>query len=316
MDAIYSSGPPWSGHLVGLKLATEFDLPWVADFRDQWVSDPFDDPPTPTALLRKDLIDEARVVQRADLILCVVETMRRVLHERYPERSAGDIVTILNGFDPENLEASRRDGTGPPADRLRFVHTGHFYGKRRVEPFLAAYRKWREGDATIAAKSELELIGGSGTYLEELRARVLASGSIESIHVEAEIPYQVSLRRQAEATVLLLVGFTGHGEETQMSGKIFEYLSVRRPILALAPAISPLGEVLRQSGVRHWIVQPNDEGAILKALRQIGEAWSRGELDGPQSSESLAAFDRREQTKQLVQVLNLAIARRTASLSR
>src|SRR4030095_16392971 len=32
-DAIYSSGPPWTSHLIAARLASEFKLPWVADFR-------------------------------------------------------------------------------------------------------------------------------------------------------------------------------------------------------------------------------------------------------------------------------------------
>jgi hypothetical protein len=319
IEAIYSSGPPWSAHLVALKLAKEFELPWVADFRDQWVADPFDLPQPPRELIERDRVDEARVMQRADFVVCVVDTLREVLRTRYPERRPEEIVTIMNGFDPAILSgisfAPRAEEDGEAA-RLRFLHTGHFYGKRRVEPFLEALNEWLEAEPAMAPRIQVSLLGGLGDYLARIRARVAAAGDSEYVRIEPDTSHHEAVQRQAEATVLLLVGYAGPGSETQMSGKIFEYLAVRRPILALAPPASPVGDVLRASGVKHWIVSPDDHGGLVSALRAIGAAWREGKLAGPQGASSLAAFDRSEQTKQLAEVLERASARRGGKTAR
>ena len=36
VDAIISTGPPHSMHLIAMKLKKELGIPWIADFRDPW----------------------------------------------------------------------------------------------------------------------------------------------------------------------------------------------------------------------------------------------------------------------------------------
>jgi hypothetical protein len=314
IDAIFSSGPPWSSHLVALRLANQFRLPWVADFRDQWIADPFDEPPTPPSVVWRDRRAERRVMQRADVAICVVDTLRDVLRSRYPERAAADIITVMNGYDPDILEGISLDGDqGPGAGKLELLHAGHFYGKRRIEPLLAASEEWLARDPALRPAFRISVLGGAPDYLEELRARIAAAGSPEYVQLAGEISHHESIQLQARASVLLLVGFAGPGAETQMSGKIFEYLAVRRPILALAPPESPVGQVLRASGCSHWIVSPDNHAGLVQALTEIGQAWREGNLKTSAATASLAAFSRREQTRQLAQTLDLAIAKRAAA---
>ena len=40
-NVIYSSGPPWSNHLVAVRIVAATGLPWVADFRDPWGGNAF-----------------------------------------------------------------------------------------------------------------------------------------------------------------------------------------------------------------------------------------------------------------------------------
>ena len=308
-DALYSSGPPWTAHLVACQLAAEYGLPWVADFRDPWVSNPR--PFTDEGLRRRHAVLEARLLARADVVVCVLETMRRDFLARYPHRRPQDVVTITNGFDPATFQCvgpGSGGGTGDGSASLTILHTGHLYGRRRIEPLLGALTEWIGEEPAPGPPVRVHLLGGSAEYVAELRSRVARSAAAPWVEVEPEIPHQQALQRQAEATVLLLVGFSGPGEQYQMSGKIFEYLALRRPILALAPFDSPIGDVLLATGVRHWIVSPDDPAGLLRALRDIGHQWRRGNLDGPQSSASLAAFDRRELAKQLAATLELAIA--------
>ena len=313
LDAILSSGPPWSSHLVALRLADEFRLPWVADFRDQWIADPFDEPPTPPSVVWRDRRAEARVMRRTDVAICVVDTLRDVLRSRYPRRAAGDIITIMNGYDPDILEGISLDNNNGSGNKLELLHAGHFYGKRRIEPLLAASEEWLAREPALRDSFRITVLGGAPDYLEELRARLAAAGNPEYVHLAGEISHRESIQLQARASVLLLVGFAGPGAETQMSGKIFEYLAVRRPILALAPPESPVGQVLRASGCRHWIVSPDNHSGLVQALAEIGHAWRSGDLKTSPATAALAAFSRREQTRQLAQALDLAIAKRTSA---
>lgn len=311
LQAIYSSGPPWTAHFVARRLAREFALPWIADFRDPWLSNPFlaDD-----SYEHRHPEDEHQVVTDADLILCVLETMRADFLSRYPRRTQRDVLTIPNGFDPASfasLGTPSGNHAGAPDRSLSVLHAGQVYGRRRIEPLLKAITAWRQGDPALASNLELQLLGGNTEHAAELEARVTAAQAGQWTRIEAEVPHEAALERMADAAVLLLVGFTGRGEQFQMSAKIFEYLAVRRPVLALAPPSCPVGDVLRASGVRHWIVSPDDPPAILQALREIGAAWKGGELAGPQSKTSLSRFDRREQASELAALLDRLVAQQS-----
>jgi hypothetical protein len=127
------------------------------------------------------------------------------------------------------------------------------------------------------------------------------------------VPHREVLRRLTRATILLLVGFSGPGVQYQMSGKIFEYLGACRPILALSPPACPVGDVLREAAVRHWIVSPDDGPGLVSALQDMGRDWRSGKLVSPQSLARLDAYDRREQRGRLAETLDRAIARRTVA---
>ena len=38
VDAIVTTGPPHSAHLIGLDLKRQLNLPWIADMRDPWTT--------------------------------------------------------------------------------------------------------------------------------------------------------------------------------------------------------------------------------------------------------------------------------------
>ncbi len=69
-DALMSSGPPETNHVVGLALRRETGLPWLADFRDPWFGLHLF--PAPTAWHRaRHAKLEAAVLDQAD---CIVAT--------------------------------------------------------------------------------------------------------------------------------------------------------------------------------------------------------------------------------------------------
>src|SRR2546423_11478429 len=80
-DAVITTSPPHSGHLVGLALRAR-GVAWVADFRDGWTFES-DRPPWPLAAQRK--LDEGlerAVVRGADALVAVTEPIAGDLRVR------------------------------------------------------------------------------------------------------------------------------------------------------------------------------------------------------------------------------------------
>ncbi len=83
-EAIISTSPPLTAHLVALHIKKSFGLPWVADFRDGWLGGEY--VPTPTALHRFFHRRWARqVLKQADTVLAVSEPILKSLEAFSPQ---------------------------------------------------------------------------------------------------------------------------------------------------------------------------------------------------------------------------------------
>jgi hypothetical protein len=83
-------------------------------------------------------------------------------------------------------------------------------------------------------------------------------------------------------------------------GKLFEYLAVGRPILAVAPAESSTADVLKLTG-GGWLAPPGDAAGIACVLRQVFEAHRAAQSPRPDPA-SLGRFDRRALTGELSKI--------------
>lgn len=299
-QAIYSSAPQWTSHLIALVIKRLTRLPWVADFRDPWRSSPFRKIPW-RAVDRFDAWLERRVVHDADWVVCNTNPVRADFARRYPE-FAPKFITVPNGFDPEDfaeLAEQRPIGT----DKLLLTHAGCFYGKRRPEPLFRALGLLR--DRTSAARPpSLQLVGHTmcdDTALTTLAARC---GVAELVLVRGEVPHRQALELMRGSDIQLLIGFSGAGAELQVPAKLFEYLGVGRPVLALAPRQSAIADILSQSGADAEICEPEDVGEIASAIARL-EARRAAARDGSSATQnaSITQFHRREQVGRIAALL-------------
>ena len=138
VDAVLTSGPPHSAHLVGLGLRRQrraLGLPWIADFRDPWTGITFYDELPMTPLARAfDARLERRVLRSADRVITVSPTWARDLEEQ-GGLASGAVEVIQNGFDPADFadvdETVREDA-------FEVAHVGSLYGPRNPEALWAA----------------------------------------------------------------------------------------------------------------------------------------------------------------------------------
>ena len=90
------------------------------------------------------------------------------------------------------------------------------------------------------------------------------------------------------ADALLLVANTTPGAEATVPGKLFEYLAVGRPVLAVAPPDSATADVLESIG-GGWLAAAGDPAAIACILQRAFRERSNPPLP---SEVAVARFDR------------------------
>ncbi len=267
IGAMLSSGPPWTSHLVARHLKKKYRIPWLADFRDAWASEPWrvgEDLPRWRDHLDRRL--EASCLAWADRVLCTTDALRQNFICNNPALSADKFVTLPNGFDdavapPNVLE--------PKSDRRVLLHLGDLYGGRRIDTFCEAiaslakdgrlnsfkvvFMGWNHPDIENSARQRFPELIRSG--LIEFRPRVGWGEAQKALY---------------SADILLLV----QGDhKLAVPAKAYEYLQTGKPTFALAEE-GALSQMLETTGLG-VSVDPSDPRDIAARLLQVLELPSR-----------------------------------------
>ncbi len=307
-DVVYSTAPCMSAHLIAATLARKAGAAWVADFRDPWRGNPFRD-------LRYATLDsldawlERRVLRRADHIICNTPTMTRSLVDRCPH-VAGKCSTILNGFDPERLAGvvPLRDAN---AGDFVLTHCGQFYGPRSPKPLLKAVRLAADRSPELAGRLRLVFVGSEGYEGRSLGDWAVDADVDRFVDVLGPRSHGESLSRMAGSDAVLLAGSTGPGRDLQVPGKLFEYLALRRPILATCPATSPIAGILDEARADAVVVEPDDVQGLADALVRLAD----GSRTAPQDAWSgVANFARTHRASELAEIFDRLSGVRLSSL--
>jgi len=202
VDAVFSSSPSITNHLVAGKIARRFGLPWVADFRDLWAL--ASDSASETWTQRRRKRCEQAIVSQADRVVVVTEGLRVAFSEAYPE-SKSKFVLIRNGFDQSDIGAIEPT---PPSDRLVLTHSGILYGgDRNTGPLLQAIARLKERSLLTCENFRLDFVG----HLEpQLLRQIEALGLSGLIKCVGRVPYQESLQRMAASSAALIIVHSSH----------------------------------------------------------------------------------------------------------
>jgi glycosyltransferase involved in cell wall biosynthesis len=289
IDAVVTTSPPNSVHLVGAAVKKATGATWVADLRDSLVAHPHRRAES-MAVRAKEKVDEgvARLVARsADAITCVSDAIADEARRFEPR---GRVVTISNGCDFDDFAGLDY----VPGERFRITHTGSFFGKRDPRPFLTAL-----GRSGLDVEARF-----LGDFRSADRAWAEEQGVAEKIDL---IPYAprrraLELQRDSEALLLLIPEAGGRGKGV-LSGKVFEYLAAERPILALVPPDGAAAELIRETGAG-VVAPPEDVDAIEAALRELHERFANGGLEAPAiPPQTRHRLSRRARAEELAEVL-------------
>ena len=146
-DAIATTGPPHSVHLIGLALKKKWDIPWLADFRDLWREMDYleDFHPTPRTR-RRHLEMERAVVNTADFkTYSSPSTLFSLAPDKRPE-TLSKFELIYNGWDQDDLEdpaPSHRARTGSEEEAaFQLGHFGSLFPTRDAPGLWKAIRQW------------------------------------------------------------------------------------------------------------------------------------------------------------------------------
>ena len=303
-DVAYSSSGPFTSHVAGLFVKRLTGKPWVVELRDgwyRWNRSIFPDYPAWRDALERRL--EAAVIRTADRVVLVTERMADSFRDQYGDLAVDHFSVVSNGFDPSQFDdAPIQDKR---AKTFVVLHAGALYYGRSLAAFLQGVRALAAVDSAFQADFVLRLLG---TLDAAAQAEVARSGLSDCIEVLGHTSHAEAIAAMRSADALLLVANTTPGAEATVPGKLFEYLAVGRPVLAVAPRESATADVLRQTG-GGWLADVSDVNSIACTLRR---AYT--DRTAAIDKNALEAFDRRRLTRDLAVVLDKISADATRRL--
>jgi len=294
--AVMATFGPGTNLLIGAKLAREFGLPLILDFRDLWVDNPVPRWITPLhkAICRR---IETRLSRRATRLIGVSPAMCRHLRERHQKEEA-NVECIPNGFDPALLPRAvdrrdLRDENRP----LRICFTGSVYGPTDFTALFQAVRALADEGAVSPTDLQIEFVGNM-TMQESVR-----EGVAEFVSVRPYVPHAEVFDVFAAADVLMLIEPPGYCVKYSYASKLFDYLLTGKPVLALIEEGENTARVLREAGVG-YIAHPDDRAAIRQRLIELLQSKSQAPRPVDIRKPPYNRFDRRNLTGKLARALN------------
>jgi hypothetical protein len=302
IDAIFATGKPWSGLVVGAQLAKRSGLPLLSDFRDPWITNPFNTNVSPIKA-RLDTRLERSVVATSSIVIANTEELRTEFVQRFPDQSELKFHALMNGFDSDEFDPTCCRST--ENRYFTILHLGFLYLKRDPSNLLLGVRraldqKWLdENDLRIVQIGQVAL-----PYDLMARASDLGLGTILSMR--GELTHADALRTLGEADVLLLLQ---PGTTTQIPSKLFEYLMARRRILAVTPAQGATGRVVRSNAIGE-VADAEDIEQIALCLRNLYRDWKASPAAMLLDDAKVSRFDVSRLSGDLAALLNSVCVQR------
>ncbi len=289
---LISTYPPLGTILAGLLVRLRVRIPWIADFRDPLGVGLGEFIPRRMKFWHRRL--EWSAFHAANAIVANVEGAAAFWSKRYPW-SQSKLHVIPNGFDPEDAPQAREIPVHPAKV---IVHAGALYHGRNPEMVIASLSRLRAKGVPEALSARILLVGG-------LDAKVGLGGMLYQqaqqegwLELRPPVPRQESQRLMAEADGLLLVQ---PQTDIQIPGKLFEYICIGRPVLALVPRSSAVEEVLQKSGVAHVCVYADEDAET--ADRKLVEFLRLPSSPAPINEWFRTNFNAQHQTEKLAEII-------------
>lgn len=292
IDAIISTGPPHSMHLIAMEIKERLNIPWVADFRDPWTDiDYYKEMRISSFADQKHKKLELKTITSCNAMVVVSREMK----ENYEKMGGKNIHLITNGFDPEDMgdKSSIIDtkfsishiGTLPPAFNMQ----GLWKVLSEISETLPGFRN----------NLEIKLIGNvDDSVINDLSIAGLENQLILPGYVSHD---QAALLMKKSAVLLLIINSNSPNSKGILTGKFFEYLASGRPILAIGPTEGDLASLLRESEAG-TISLYDDLEQIKKTVLELYDRFIHNKLVN--SEKRMDKFTRKSLTAQLVNVLN------------
>ena len=289
IDVIISTGPPHSTHLIAEKLHQKNTVKWLADFRDPWSDLYYNKDFNQLAFAKnKNKRLEERILRNSDCILTVSNSLKEEL-----EKTAKKVEVITNGFDDEVLTNNLINLDS----KFSISYIGLLPIQSNPKLLFTVLNELCIENPDFKKDLNINFIGDISDVIKE---DIETNNLLENTNFISYVSHQEAIDYQKKAQVLLLLIPNVEKPEGILTGKLFEYLKAKRPILAIGPENGDLSEILKSTNAG-VVVGFNNKEKLRIEIRTLYQQYKTGSLKV--NFKNIEQFHRKELTRSLSRIL-------------
>jgi len=291
VDVVVTTGPPMSVHLIGLKLKKTVHLPWLADFRDPWTSvDFYHELPLMRWADQKHHRLEKQVLETADQVTVISPGMeidfRRLVNRPY--------TVITNGYDEDDFKTEEVT----PDAKFSIAHFGSLGKGRDPVALWKTLSELKTKNQPFGNDLEIKLVGQVDFHVMD---SIREYGLEENLNRMGYLNHDAMVKEMKRSQLLLLVINDTPNAKLIATGKVFEYLAAKRPILCIGPEDGDAAGIIKDAQSGH-ICNSHDIPSLEKIVNQLYREFLSGGLSVDDSR--ILQYTRRYLTGLMVKRLN------------
>jgi len=296
VDVIISTGPPHSMHRIAHKLQSITKIPWIADFRDPWTQiSYYKDLKLSAWADYKHKKLEKKTLAGADQVIVVSDGMKQEFDGIYQR----DYEVISNGFDTADIPQT----VIVPDKKFTIAHIGILAKSRNPEALWKALKEIADQNNRFKEHLEIKLVGKVDINVLEI---IKTYGLENNLNLIPYLPHDKVILEQNKSAVLLLLIHNTPKAKQILTGKIFEYLSARRPILCIGPEDGDAAKIINKTKSGATVDRDNEIDLKARVLKLYDNYLNQTKFDG---GENIEQYSRRSLTKKLSGVLKEVISK-------
>ena len=292
IDAIITTGPPHSMHMIGLGIKKNFpNLPWLADFRDPWTNIDFYKDLNLSFIADKiHHHQENEIIQNADCVLVVSKGMKEEYELLHPK----NIQVISNGYDESDVQA----GKLKLDEKFSISHIGTLNAARNPKTVWKILAELCTENPEFKDNLQIQLVGKVDfSVIKDIDSLNLQDNLLKIDYLS----HKEAIAKQQSSQLLLLLINQSCNAKGILTGKFFEYLAAKRPIMAIGPTDGDAAAVLNETGAGK-MVNFDDETNSRKVILDFYSQFKSKSLNI--QTESVERFSRRSLTGELAKLLD------------
>jgi len=297
VDIIVSTGPPHSTHMIAISLKQKLHIPWLADFRDPWTNiDYYRDLKLGKRADRIHHHLEKKVLEHADAVTVVSPGMEqdflKILNRKYH--------VVPNGYDAADLKELPQ--ITPDDEKFIIAHIGSLTRTRNPENLWEVLRQLVKQDEDFARHLSVLNIGKTDvSVIESLKKAGLEKYFIQ----KGYLSHEEVLKEQRKATLLLLLINNTPNSKLILTGKLFEYLAARRPVICIGPVDGDAAKVVTETNAGRVY----DFEEVEKLKEDILDFYKQFQSEGLKNTTGkIENYERKNLTKRMSEILNSCTA--------